>query len=87
MKVNRSHLPTSGLPPPKGWWTEKDATLAPYDRADCRKALFDAMLACVLADHQSGPTPLHHAITIFTEGLRDPNMEVGVMRDMVYFLL
>lgn len=74
LEINRKQLSSGSMPPPRGWWNSED--LSPYGRADCRKELYNAVLSLVLADNQNGPSSVHYAASAFSEGVRDPNMEV-----------
>ncbi|XP_065179623.1 proline-, glutamic acid- and leucine-rich protein 1-like isoform X2 [Sycon ciliatum] len=76
LEINNAHRPSSGMPAPKGWWTAGGAPV-PYGRADCRKEIYNALLSCVLAE-KPGAEAMHHAIHMFTDGARDPNMEVSM---------
>lgn len=49
----------------------------PYLSADCRRALYRALLNCLLTNSPGVPPPVHHAARLFSLGLQDIDFKVS----------
>jgi len=49
----------------------------PFGRADCRQALYHVLLSCLLTDLPNVPSPVNHAVRLFSYGLQDADLGVS----------
>ncbi|XP_015753429.1 PREDICTED: uncharacterized protein LOC107333174 [Acropora digitifera] len=49
----------------------------PFSRADCRQALYHVLLCCLLTDLPNVPSPVNHAVRLFSYGLQDADLGVS----------
>ena len=52
----------------------------PFGRADCRQALYHVLLCCLLTDLPNVPSPVNHAVRLFSYGLQDADLAVKGVR-------
>lgn len=48
----------------------------PFGCGDCRQALYNVLLCCLLTDSPNVPSPVNHAVRLFSYGLQDADLKV-----------
>ena len=51
----------------------------PFSSAECRQALYHVLLCCLLSNSPYVPSPVNHAVKLFSGGLQDADLKVRVM--------
>ena len=50
----------------------------PFSSAECRQALYHVLLCCLLSNSPYVPSPVNHAVKLFSGGLQDADLKVRV---------
>ena len=50
----------------------------PFSSAECRQALYHVLLCCLLSNTPHVPSPINHAVKLFSGGLQDADLKVRV---------
>jgi len=49
----------------------------PFSSAECRKAMYHVLLCCLLTNSPYVPSPVNHAVRLFSAGLQDADLKVS----------
>ena len=53
-----------------------DSFPIPFSSPDCRQALYHVLQCCLLVNSPNVPSPVNHAVRLFSEGLQDADLKV-----------
>ncbi|CAH3023670.1 unnamed protein product [Porites evermanni] len=54
-----------------------DSFPIPFSSPDCRQALYHILQCCLLVNSPNVPSPVNHAVRLFSEGLQDADLKVS----------